>query len=158
MWASYLVHVAQAHNLPRSLDLIPDTAVPTKLITTQTQSVPGLIGGFLSALVSTAMSPHSPPTTSQKRTFQLQSVPQRTRALPVATQSSSLLNKSYDLTTNSTARSLIHTKSVPTDTVFAMTHGTPTNHLGSISTACSYRCSHPDRTSFSNRTFRRTRR
>jgi hypothetical protein len=156
MWALYLVHVAQAHNLPRSLDLIPDTAVPTKLITTQTQSVPGLIGGFLSALVSTAMSPHSPPTTSQKRTFQLQSVPQRTRALPVATQLSLLLTKSYGLATNSTARSLIRTKSVPKDAVFAMTHRTPTNPLGSILTACSNRSLRPDRTSFSNRTFQRT--
>jgi hypothetical protein len=121
----YLVHVAQAHNAPRSLDLILDTTVPTKLITTQTRSVPGRIGGFFSSPVSTAMSPHYPPTTSRKQTFQLRSEPQRTRALPVATQSSSLLTKSYGLATNSTARSLIHTKFVPTETVFAMTHGTP---------------------------------
>jgi hypothetical protein len=149
----YPVHAAKAHDVPRSLDLIPDTAVPTKLITMQTRSVPGRIGGFLSSPVSTAMSPHSPPTTSRKRTFQLRSVPQGTHVLPVATQLSSLLTKSNGLATNSTARSLIHTKSVPTDTVFAMTHGTPTDPLGSISTACSYRCSRPDRTSFSNRTF-----
>ena len=97
---------------------------------------------------------NSPPTTSRKPTFQLRSVPQCTLALPVATQLSSLLTKSYGLATNSTARSLIHTKSVPTDTVFAMTHGTPTKPLGSISTAARpYRCSPPDRTSFSNRTF-----
>jgi hypothetical protein len=153
----YLVHVAQAHNVPRSLDLIPDTAVPMKLITSQTRSVPGRIGGFLSSPVNTAMSANSPPTTSRKRTFQLQSVPQRTRVLPVvALQLSSLLTKSYGSATNSIARSLIQTKSVPTETVFAMTHGTPTDPLGSISTAHSYRCVRPDRASFSNRTFRRT--
>ena len=88
----------------------------------------------------TGMSPHSPQIINQKLTSQLQSVQQGTHARPMATRLSLLLTKFCGLTTNSTARSLIHTKSVPTGTVFVITHGTPTGHLGSITTACLHRC------------------
>ena len=142
---SYLLPVALAHDVLRFPNLIPDTAVPMKSITTRTRSVTCQIGGSLSSPASTLMSPHSPQILNRNLTSPLRSVQQSTRVLPPATRLSSLLTKFCSLATNSTARSLIHTKSVPTGTVFVMTHGTPTDHLGSISTAGSNRSSHPDR-------------
>jgi hypothetical protein len=57
---SYLVCVALAHNVLRFHNLILDTAVPMKLITTRTRSVSGRIGGSLSSPARTVMSTHSP--------------------------------------------------------------------------------------------------
>ena len=151
------MHVALAQDVLRFFNLtLPDTAVPTKLITTRTQSVPDQIEGSLSSPANTVMSPHSPQTTNPKLTYQLRNVQQRTHVPPVATLLSSSMTKFCGSVTNYITCLLIHTKSVPTGTVLAMTLGIPTGHLGSISTARLHRCSQPDRTSSLNNRSRRT--
>ena len=98
---SYLLPVALAHDVLRFPNLIPDTAVPMKSITTRTRSVTCQIGGSLSSPASTLMSPHSPQILNRNLTSPLRSVQQSTRVLPPATRLSSLLTKFCSLATNS---------------------------------------------------------
>ena len=110
----------------------------------RTQSVPVPIGSSLSSPANIAMFPPLLQITKQSPTCQLRS---ERRILQVATRSSSSPTKFCGSATNCTARSLIHTKSVPTDTVFAMTLGILINPLGSTSKVFSCLCLRLDPTS-----------
>ena len=132
---TYLVHVALSQNVLRFPDLIPVTAVPTKSISTRTRLVPTPIRGSLSSPASTVMSPQAPQIINQKLTYQLQNVQQCKRVLPVAIRFFSLLTTFCGTVMNCICCSSIHTKLVPTGTVFAMILGIPTGHLGLILTA-----------------------
>ena len=126
-----------------------------KSTTTRIRSAPAPTGGSLSSPANTAVSLPSLQITNPRPTYQSQNVQPLTRALRVASRSSSLLTKFCGSAPNCTVRLLIHTKSVHTDTVFVMTLGIHTDHLGLTSNVSSYPYSRQDRTFILNRTSRR---
>lgn len=107
-----------------------------------TQFVLGRIGNSSSFQASIAMFHPSLLTTSRNKTFRSQSAQLRIRALTVAHLWCSSPTKFYGSVTNCIARSLTHTRYVPTDSVCVTTRGTRIAHWALTWTPFSYLLSH----------------
>ena len=109
-----------------------------KSIITQTRSALGQIGNSLSYPASIVPFPLFPQITNPRPTCQLPNVQRLIRAPQVGNQLFSSLTKSCGSETTYTVLSSIHTRFVPTDSVFVMTLGTQIGTLESTLSVFSY--------------------